>query len=238
MAGLAGESVLCHQHRQSRLGSLFRHRHRRAGGRHSREQSGQQMPNCSKRWAKSSRNTTTISSSWCGTFATRKPTNGRASSNESNEFGRSNFAHARIRRIHAENLLDCISQVTETKDKFAGLPLGARAAQIADGTTSTYFLTTFGRSHRQTVCSCDVKTDPTLSQALHLINGDTIEKRFAMAGSSSGRWKRQDARTSDRRDLYPLPVAQTDTAGNGKTDGDCRSRPIRCRDWKTYSGRC
>jgi hypothetical protein len=28
-------------------------------------------------------------------------------------------------------------------------PLGARAVQIADGGTSTYFLTTFGRSPRE-----------------------------------------------------------------------------------------
>ena len=49
-------------------------------------------------------------------------------------------------------LLDCISQVTETKDKFHGLPLGARAVQIADGRPATYFLTTFGRATRNGVC--------------------------------------------------------------------------------------
>ena len=43
-----------------------------------------------------------------------------------------NFSHAQLRRIQAEMLLDCVSQVTETKDKFKGLPLGARAVQIAD----------------------------------------------------------------------------------------------------------
>ena len=41
-----------------------------------------------------------------------------------------NFAKATIRRIRAEVLLDCISQVTEAKEKFRGLPLGARAVQI------------------------------------------------------------------------------------------------------------
>jgi len=52
--------------------------------------------------------------------------------NESNTGDERNFAHAQIRRIKAENLLDTISQVTETKDKFQGLPTGARAVQIAD----------------------------------------------------------------------------------------------------------
>jgi hypothetical protein len=102
--------------------------------------------------------------------------------NPSNETDTRNFASARLRRIKAENLLDCISQITGTKDKFTGLPLGARATQIADGASSTYFLTTFGRSPRQTVCACDVKTDPTLSQALHLLNGDTVQEKIRSGG--------------------------------------------------------
>jgi hypothetical protein len=74
--------------------------------------------------------------------------------------------------------LDVISQVTETQNKFRGLPLGARAVQIADGNTSNYFLTTFGRASRQTVCSCEVNTEPNLSQALHLLNGETVQAKI------------------------------------------------------------
>ena len=87
-----------------------------------------------------------------------------------------------VRRIKAENLLDTISAVTDTKDKFEGLPLGARAVQIADGSASTYFLTTFGRATRETVCSCEVKMEPTLSQALHLLNGDTVNAKIQQGG--------------------------------------------------------
>jgi hypothetical protein len=89
-----------------------------------------------------------------------------------------NFSRASIRRIRAEVLLDCISQVTETQDKFNGLPKGAHSVQIADGNTANYFLTTFGRASRTTVCSCEVKTDPNLSQALHLLNGDTLQGKI------------------------------------------------------------
>lgn len=42
-----------------------------------------------------------------------------------------------------------------------------------------YFLTTFGRSNREKVCSCEVRTTPTLSQALHLINGETTGGKIA-----------------------------------------------------------
>lgn len=93
-----------------------------------------------------------------------------------------NFSHANIRRLRAEVLLDVISQITETKNKFRGLPLGARAVQIADGNTSSYFLSTFGRARRETVCSCEVKTEPNLGQALHLINGDTLQSKIAQGG--------------------------------------------------------
>lgn len=98
--------------------------------------------------------------------------------NPSNESDTRNFARASIRRIKAETFLDCISQVTETKNKFPGLPLGARAVQIADGSVSTYFLTTFGRATRETVCSCEVKLEPTLSQSLHLLNGEATTQRI------------------------------------------------------------
>lgn len=98
--------------------------------------------------------------------------------NETNEKDDRNFSHARVRRIRAEVLLDTISQVTETKNKFRGLPLGARAVQIADGNTSNYFLTAFGRASRETVCACEVKMEPNLSQALHLLNGQTLHAKI------------------------------------------------------------
>jgi hypothetical protein len=106
--------------------------------------------------------------------------------NPTNEGDTRNFARANIRRIKAETFLDCISTVTETKNKFPGLPLGARAVQIADGQVSNYFLATFGRASRETVCSCEVKLEPTLSQSLHLLNGDATTQRIA-GGNLIGR---------------------------------------------------
>ncbi|MEM9237611.1 MAG: DUF1553 domain-containing protein [Verrucomicrobiota bacterium] len=98
--------------------------------------------------------------------------------NETNATDQTNFSRALIRRVRAEVLLDAISQVTETPNKFRGLPSGARAVQIADGNTSTYFLRTFGRASRATVCSCEVKMEPNLSQALHMLNGESTHQRI------------------------------------------------------------
>jgi hypothetical protein len=102
--------------------------------------------------------------------------------NPSNESDTRNFARQSVRRIRAETMLDVISQATETKNKFPGLPLGARAVQIADGNVSTYFLTTFGRATRESVCSCEVKLEPTLSQSLHMLNGDATTQRIRQGG--------------------------------------------------------
>ncbi len=98
--------------------------------------------------------------------------------NDTNRLDETNFSHAAVRRQRAEVLLDVLAQVTDTKNKFPGLPLGARAVQMADGRTTNYFLTTFGRATREDVCSCAVRMDPSLSQALHLLNGDVANDRI------------------------------------------------------------
>ena len=111
--------------------------------------------------------------------------------NASNATDERNFASQTLRRIKAESMLDIISQVTSTQDKFPKLPLGSRAVQIADGATSTYFLTTFGRATRETACSCEVKMEPTLSQALHLLNGDTSNQKIQQGGVIAALQKEQ-----------------------------------------------
>ena len=102
--------------------------------------------------------------------------------NETNGDDLSYFSRARVRRLRAEALLDSISQVTETTDRFPRLPAGARASQIADGAVSNYFLTTFGRAPRETVCACEVDVEPNLSQAFHLLNGDATNQKVALGG--------------------------------------------------------
>jgi hypothetical protein len=121
--------------------------------------------------------------------------------NETNAGDKKNFSHAQVRRVRAEVLLDAISQITETPNKFQGLPLGARAVQIADGAVSNYFLTTFGRAKRESVCSCEVKMEPTLSQALHLMNGDAVNDRIRQGKVVA---KLIEAKKSDREIVEDL----------------------------------
>jgi len=131
--------------------------------------------------------------------------------NETNAMDSTNFSKQAVRRVRAEVLLDAITQVTETKDKFKGLPLGARAVQIADGNTSNFFLTTFGRAERATVCSCEVKMEPNLSQALHLINGDTVHTKIRQGGLVQRMLKEKKTPRQIVTDLYQRCVSRPPT---------------------------
>lgn len=102
--------------------------------------------------------------------------------NETNRADERNFSRQQVRRIRAEVLLDGISQVTETNNRFPRLPTGARSVQIVDGAVSNYFLDTFGRAKRETVCSCEVNVEPNLSQAFHLLNGENTNGKIATGG--------------------------------------------------------
>jgi hypothetical protein len=144
--------------------------------------------------------------------------------NETNLTDERNFSKAAIRRIRAEVLLDCISQVTETKDKFNGLPRGAHAVQIADGNTANYFLTTFGRASRTSVCSCEVKVDPNLSQALHLLNGNTVQKKIEDGGLVKHLLNQKKSKDQIIEELYVRCF------GRHPTDSELTSLRAFCKD--------
>jgi hypothetical protein len=135
----------------------------------------------------------------------------------SNEGDIRNFARGPVRRIRAETMLDCLSQVTETKNKFPGLPMGSRAVQIADGATSTYFLSTFGRATRETVCSCEVKLEPTLSQSLHLLNGSATTVKIQQGGVVAGMLKAKVPPEQVVEELYVRCLSRTPT-GEERTE--------------------
>jgi hypothetical protein len=102
--------------------------------------------------------------------------------NESNADDDRNFARAGLRRIRAEVLLDALNELTGSVQKIQGLRSGARTVAIADGRTTNYFLTTFGRATRETPCTCEVRMEPNLSQALHLLNGDSVNAKVVGGG--------------------------------------------------------
>jgi len=84
-----------------------------------------------------------------------------------------------IKRLPAEVILDAYSQVTGVPTAFGGYPAGTRALQLPDTQVKSEFLTVFGRPARQVCDSSERSSDATIGQALHVINGDTLNKKLS-----------------------------------------------------------
>ncbi|MCA9094191.1 MAG: DUF1553 domain-containing protein [Planctomycetaceae bacterium] len=88
------------------------------------------------------------------------------------------YSHYLPKRMSAEVLLDALSQVTGSPTKFEGFPAGWRSMQLPDSNVSSYFLSSFGRPAREFPCACERTEDPSVTQSLHLSNGDTLNKKL------------------------------------------------------------
>ena len=97
-----------------------------------------------------------------------------AEPNETNRADTLNYSHFRIRRLMAEVLSDAMTEVTGVPEKFAGYPPGTRAMQVYSG-GGGYLLSAFGRLSRDIICERD--SQPDMAQTMHLISGDTIQKK-------------------------------------------------------------
>ncbi len=101
------------------------------------------------------------------------------------------YSHYYPHRMMAEVMLDSVSQVTAVPTIFRmdkrnankGLgdsyPMGYRALQLPDSHTASYFLNTFGRPNRVQTCDCERTNEPSMAQALHIANGDTLNTKLA-----------------------------------------------------------
>jgi hypothetical protein len=90
-----------------------------------------------------------------------------------------NFSHAARKALPAEVLLDAICQATDVPEKFIGWPEGYRAVQVWDNRLPSYFFQIFGRPVRASVCECERSNDPSIAQALHLMNSPEVAGKIA-----------------------------------------------------------
>ncbi len=94
------------------------------------------------------------------------------------------YSHYTVKRLTAEQLADALDQVTQTQEKYPGLPAGTKAIQLPDTAVRSFLLDLFGRPARQVACECERGTQPNIAQALHLLNGDFLTRKI---GSKEGR---------------------------------------------------
>lgn len=90
-----------------------------------------------------------------------------------------NYSHYAWKPLPAEVLIDAISQATEVPENFPGWPLGYRAIQVWDNKLPSPFMETFGRPARQTVCACERGVEPSIAQALHLLNAPDLAAKIS-----------------------------------------------------------
>src|SRR5262249_4101457 len=91
-----------------------------------------------------------------------------ATPDETNRDDETNFSHALVRPLQAEQLLDAAAQVTGAPVKFPGFPPGTRAGQLpgvraAAGrgrmSDAERFLASFGKPIRLLGCECERSED-------------------------------------------------------------------------------
>ena len=93
-------------------------------------------------------------------------------------------SHYVIKRLPAEVLLDAYSHVTKVPEKFEGYPAGTRALQLPDSAVRSYFLSAFGRPVRAQTRESERTSVPTVTQALHIFNGDTLNTKLRAPDNS------------------------------------------------------
>ena len=133
------------------------------------------------------------------------------------------YSHYLIRRLSAEVGLDAYSQVTGVPTPFTklhaghpgaftaynGYPLGTRALQLPDSRVASPFLDAFGRPDRTQVCSCERQQDSSVSQALHLNNGQTLNDKIRSKDSRIEKWVQEKINNEEAvRRLFLLALSR------------------------------
>lgn len=107
-----------------------------------------------------------------------------------------------LRRLPGEVILDAYSDITGVPTPFDKLtsaagdsttpigtyPTGTRAVQVPDSLATSRFLDAFGRAERVQTCSCEKTADASVTQALHLNNGFTLNDKLRDKNSAVARW--------------------------------------------------
>ncbi len=119
------------------------------------------------------------------------------------------FARYMIKRLTAEQLADALDFITGTQEKYQGLPAGTRAIQLPDPQVRSFLLDVFGRPARQITCECERTVQPNIAQALHLLNGDFLNRKItAPAGRIATLFKANTPVPAIVEELYLVTLAR------------------------------
>ena len=148
---------------------------------------------------------------------------------EGNQADRKHFSHYYPKRLMAEVIHDAIASVTSVPSEFNKIiflggdrndtkfyPKGTKAIQLFDSSVESNFLKTFGRNQRRITCECERSDEPSIIQALHLSNGETLNNKLAEKGGIIDQWIEKFAQD----DAGIIRQAYLRTLGRGPTPGE------------------
>jgi len=98
--------------------------------------------------------------------------------NATNQSDNKYYSKYIVKRLPAEVLLDAMSQVAGVPTPFSGYPAGTRALQLPDTQVKSEFLASFGRPPRIVCDAAERSSAPSVAQALHVINGETLNRKL------------------------------------------------------------
>ena len=106
--------------------------------------------------------------------------------NKWNEDDKTNYSHAKARRLPAEVLFDSVFAVTGSMPNIPGVPKGTRAAALADGQIKLAdgFLANFGKPARESVCECERSNEVNLGPVMALMSGPTVGDAISDPGNA------------------------------------------------------
>jgi hypothetical protein len=125
--------------------------------------------------------------------------------------------HRRPKTLPAEVMLDAVCAATGVPEAFDKMPLGTRAISLPDPAVASYFLDAFGRPKRVSACECERPAKADLTQILHLMNGDALQKKLAADAGRIGKLITAKAtETAIIEELYLATLSRRPTAAEMK----------------------
>lgn len=134
------------------------------------------------------------------------------------------------KRLTAEVLLDSVDAVTATSTRFQGMPAGTRAVALPDTGFDSYFLTVFGRPQSTTACECERSQDANLTQSLHLLNSEEMQKKLSHEAGRAAKLAANEAHSDEEKvtELYMLAFSRVPTEHEmSATLGYLKEKPNR-----------
>jgi len=150
--------------------------------------------------------------------------------NSTNQYDGVYYSKYNVRRLPGEVILDAMSQVTGVPTAFPNYPGGTRALQLPDTQVRSQFLTVFGRPNRVICDASERSVDPSIAQALHVINGDTLNKKLSASDGAIALFMKlglSDSRILDHLFLSAYSRYPTDAERQVSMESLAKARQVK-----------